>query len=188
MDKFLVSSGSDFLKLSLSKSEKRLYICVSILALVAICFFASSCFFAKTTVNARIQNYNSGNSAGDYKVDVDINGGVNIINADEYIFEPGMKVSKDYYIVNNDSQAVYYGFNNVTGNLAKYILITLESDNQIIYCGSAADLSDFNLDKTYTINSGERKNFTITFEYPEAKGNASQNAELNFSVCCDYAE
>ena len=166
------------------KTANKLYIYAIILAVIFACLFAASfaVSWSSTTANASV--YASSNAVEN----IDINGGKQIIGEDEFILEPGMTVNKDFYIINNGESPAYYGFTDVSGELAGIIDIILESESNVVFSGKAAKLNEIAGFMTDLIPAGVRKDFTITFSYPENAGNKTQNQELNFTLYSDFAE
>lgn len=166
------------------KTVNKLYIYAIILAVIFACLFAASfaVSWSSTTANAAV--YSSANAVEN----IDINGGKQIIGDDEFILEPGMTISKDYYIINNGEAPAYYGFADVSGKLAGAIDITLESSGKVVFSGKAEKLNEIEGFTDDLIPAGDRRDFTITFSYPENAGNKTQNQELNFTLISDFAE
>lgn len=64
--------------------------------------------------------------------------------------------------------------------------ITVSDGDKVLYSGTAESLSREGVkaaDDTLKIN--ERKTLTVTFRFPEEKGNEAQNLDLQFTMCAD---
>jgi len=166
-------------------TEKRLTgsILIAMILTVSLCITTYALFYATVTVE---ENY--------FKtglVSIDLNGGKPVIEAHEYLFEPGMTVEKPFYIQNQSTWAVYYKiyFDHVEGGLADILEITILDGETVLYTGTAATLTRQNViaaDDLLLI--GERRDLTIRFHYPEESTNESQNWELKFDLCADAVQ
>ncbi len=124
-------------------------------------------------------------------VNIDLNGGKPVIEEHEYIFEPGMTVEKDFYILNRSTWAVYYKIylDNIEGGLADILEITVLDGDKVLYEGTANTLTRQNVaaaDDILLVD--ERKDLTIRFHYPEKSNNESQNWQLKFDLCADAVQ
>ncbi len=149
----------------------------------ALCVTTYALFYAAVTVE---NNY--------FKtgiVQIDLNGGMPVIEADEYLFEPGMTVEKPFYVQNQSTWAVYYKIflDNVEGGLARVLEITVLDGDRILYAGTADGLTRENTPAADDILLiGERRDFTIRFHYPENSKNDTQNWELKFDLCAEAVQ
>ena len=118
-------------------------------------------------------------------IKVDLNGGEPIIHEDEFLFEPGMTVVKDFYLENQSSWDVYYKmyFENVSGALAKTLGVTLKLGEKVLWEGLMSELT---IDKVLAADDvlalNERKTFTVVFHFPEHSGNETQGTYLKFDL------
>ncbi len=172
------------MKNSNERTTKRLYFYVAVLVAIFACLFAISFAVSWSSTTATAAVYSSSNAVEN----IDINGGKPVIGEDEFILEPGMNISKDFYIANNGEAPAYYGFTEVSGNLSGIIDVTLVSDGNAVFSGKAEKLDDIEGFMNDIIPAGCRKNFVITFSYPESAGNKTQNQELNFTLYSDFTE
>lgn len=169
-------------------NKKKLKIGVVVLSVAVVCFCVCSFALGRTSLSSRLGVFSSGESSSEAssKVDVDINGGAQIIE-EEPVINPGDSITREFYITNNDSEPVYYGFSEVEGSLEDFLNVRLVSGAEILFEGSASELEGFNSGRAFVIQSGEKKNFELTLIYPESAGNNSSNGEFSFRVTCDYA-
>lgn len=67
-------------------------------------------------------------------VKINLNDGQPVIRENEFTFEPGMTVKKDFFIENESTVSVYYKLylENVTGDLADDLLITIKDNDKIL--------------------------------------------------------
>lgn len=125
-------------------------------------------------------------------VDIDLNGGQPIIDErDEFIFEPGMTVRKDFFIQNNSSDEVYYKvyLSNVTGGLADVLELTIKDGSTVICTGKVGELTRQAITAAAgTLDAGQRKDLTAEFHFPEETGNSAQNLDLTFTLCADATQ
>ena len=78
-------------------------------------------------------------------VKINLNDGNPVISEDEYLFEPGMRVVKDFFIKNEGSIDAYYKIylEDVKGDLADVLQLTIreKGTDKILYQGTAKDLT-----------------------------------------------
>ena len=124
-------------------------------------------------------------------VKLDLNGGVPVIEVDEFIFEPGMTVVKEFYLENLSTWDVYYKiyFANTEGELADILQITIADGEKILYEGTATGLTRESVkaaDDELAI--GEKRILTATFHFPKEAGNETQDRTLYFDLCADATQ
>lgn len=124
-------------------------------------------------------------------VSVNLNDGKPVIEEHEFLFEPGMTVTKDFFIENSSTWDVYYRiyFDGVKGGLATVLQITISDGDKVLYQGTAAELSKENVTAADdTLKLGEKRNLTISFYYPQNAGNVTQNFSLSFNLCAEAVQ
>ena len=124
-------------------------------------------------------------------VEINLNGGQAIIEEHEFLFEPGMRIKRDFFIENKGSTGVYYKlyFNHIEGGLSDVLEITVYSDNQVIYSGTASEFTKQNVAPVNeTLKVNQIQNFIIDFYYPKIAGNDTQNHSLTFELCADAVQ
>lgn len=124
-------------------------------------------------------------------VEINLNDGKPVIHENEFIFEPGMTVKKDFFIENNSTWSVYYKlyFDNISGGLADVLEVSIKDGEKILYTGTASELTRQNVIATDDISQmKEKKTLTVVFYFPEDKGNSTQNLDLNFTMCADATQ
>ena len=160
-----------------------LSVIIAIILACSLCITTYALFYATVTVE--------GNYFKTGIVSIDLNGGKPVIEAHEYLFEPGMTVEKPFYIKNESTWAVYYKiyFDNVDGGLADVLEITILDGDKVLYEGTARTLTRQNVIAADGILLvGEKRDLTIRFHYPESSGNATQNYQLKFDLCADAVQ
>ena len=119
-------------------------------------------------------------------IGINLNGGEPVIREEEFIFEPGMTVAKDFYVENNGTWEEYWRLylDDVSGGLADVLQITIADGGEVLYSGTAAGLSGRQSAAAGdgVLAVGERRELTMTFHYPESAGNEGQGQSLAFSV------
>lgn len=124
-------------------------------------------------------------------VEINLNDGKPVIHENEFIFEPGMTVEKDFFIENNSTWSVYYRLylENVSGGLSDVLEISIKDGEKLLYTGTASELnrqSAIAADDILQIK--EKKTLTVEFYFPENKGNSTQNLDLAFTMCAEATQ
>ncbi len=166
-----------------NRTIRRLMIALAVVVILAICLCVTTfaLLYSMVTVD---QNFFSTGT-----VKINLNDEKPIIEPDEFLFEPGMTVVKDFFIENEGSAAVYYKiyFKNIDGDLADALDVTIsdgtEGNAKVLYYGKARNLTLAN-DKLESddLDIGERKELYATFHFPPESGNNMQNAFLQFDM------
>ena len=149
-----------------SKTAKRLTgsIIVVILLILGLVITTFALIYANISVENNI--FHTG------EIKINLNDGKPVIREQEFLFEPGMTVKKDFFIENESTWDVYYKiyFADVSGGLAD----VLSKDTV-----SAAD---------EILRMKQRKNLTVYFYFPKDKGNEAQNLNMTFTMCADATQ
>ncbi len=119
-------------------------------------------------------------------VSININDGQPVIQDNEYLFEPGMTIKKDFFIENKSSIAVYYKiyFDHIEGDLKDIIEVTIKDGDTTLYKDKLANITDDNtLAYTSPLQVNDKKYLTIYFYYPSSSGNEGQGKSLSFNLC-----
>ena len=166
-------------------TAKRLTASVLAIIILSVCLCITTYALVMVSVSVPDNYFQTGS------VGINLNNGKPVIEEHEFLFEPGMTVTKDFFIENQSTWDVYYKiyFDEVTGGLAKVLQITIMDGEKILYEGTADDLSKVNVkaaDDTLRIN--EKRILTISFHYPEEAGNSAQNLTLTFDMCADAVQ
>lgn len=171
--------------MSESIAAKKLYsgIVFIIILSVCLCITTGALVFSMITVENNIFKTGS--------VKINLNDNQPIISEQEFLFEPGMRVQKEFFIENQSSISVYFRvyFTNVRGALADEMQITVADGDDILYSGVA---SGFTPESTRSAAKelliGEKRTLTVTFLFPSTSGNDFKNANLTFDVCADAVQ
>lgn len=126
------------------------------------------------------------------EISIDLNGGKAVIGPEEYLFEPGMTVIKDFYLENTGTWAVYYKlyFAQAEGPLADVLEVSIRDEGgKELFAGTLSGMTRLaTATADDVLEVGQRKNFTITFHFPEEAGNRAQNRKLHFILCADAVQ
>lgn len=116
-------------------------------------------------------------------VKINLNDGKPIIQAER--FEPGITVQKTFFLQNESTIDTYCELclENIQGDLADILDMTLAEGDQILYEGKPSGLTrDSALLIPGVLAVNQRRTFTVTFHYPETAGNQGQSKDLSFDV------
>ncbi len=169
----------------LTKTEKKLIISIAIAILLALCL----CFSTFALVYEAVFVENNIFTTG--MVDINLNDGKTIINDENFLVEPGRTAQKQFFIENNSTWEVYYKiyFDDIEGYLAQVLIATIQEGDTVLYRDTVQNLTRTKvLAAENALKIGERRNLTITFEYPVTAGNAGQGQYLAFSLCADAVQ
>lgn len=165
-----------------NKTARRLTSGVILIVVLAICLCITSFALVSATVSVENNQFHTGS------VRLNLNNGRPVIQEDEFRFEPGMTVVKEFFLENESTWDVYYRLylDQVAGDLSDVLEITISEGNRILYAGTASELSRQNAAAAEnTLAVGQRRTFTIAFHFPEERGNEAQGRTLTFRLCAD---
>ena len=117
--------------------RKKLNGSIAIVIILIICLMVTSIALAYEAVQVGNNVFRTGNVA------VNLNDNRPIIRENEYNFEPGMTVEKDFFIENESSCSVYYRlyFKNVNGGLADVLDVTIKKGDMVLYSGKPSEMA-----------------------------------------------
>lgn len=168
-----------------SKTGKRLTGGIVVICFLVICLCITTFALAYATVSVEYNIFSTGS------VKINLNDGKRIIEEDEYLFEPGMTVDKEFFIENDSTWSVYYKvyFKNVSGGLADIIQITFLDGETELWSGTAKELDGVNVSGAErALEIGEKRVLTARFYYPPTSGNEGQNQIMAFDLCADAVQ
>lgn len=177
-DKKLAGEGPDD---SDSETHKKLRRSMFIAVLLALMLGVTTFALITSMVEVKDNHFDTG------VVKINLNDGNPVISEDEYLFEPGMRVVKDFFIENEGSIDAYYKIylEDVKGDLADVLQLTIreKGTDKILYQGTAKDLTRGSaaVDEA-VLSAGERKDLTIRFYFPKERGNEAQDKTLSFKM------
>lgn len=163
---------------------KKLTLSVIVLTVLSLCLCLTTFALAYSIVLVENNIFQTG------YVSINLNGGAPVIEENEFIFEPGMTVQKEFYIKNNSTGSVYYKlyFNNVEGGLAEHLKITISSGDKVLYKGTVAEINEDVAAPDDELSVGEKRTFVITFEFPQSVGSSAEAQHLYFDLCADAVQ
>lgn len=166
---------------------RRIKINIATIILLAICLCITTFALVASTVVQR-NIFETGNI--DIQV-IDENGKINdearLIEERAFLFEPGMTVVKPVYVKNTGTWDAYCKlyFKDIKGDLADILDVTVADKitGDVLYTGKVSGLNSTSKALGVTeIKEKEKREYTVTFHYPEAEGNAGQGKELTFTM------
>lgn len=166
-------------------TSRKLTASVVAVIILSICLCITTYALVMVSVSVRDNYFKTGS------IEINLNNGKPVIEEHEFLFEPGMTVTKDFFIQNESTWDVYYKiyFDDVKGGLATVLQITISDGDKVLFEGTAAELSETNVGAADdTLRLGEIRNLTISFHYPESAGNVTQDMSLTFKLCADAVQ
>lgn len=165
--------------------EKKLGFGIVMLFVLIGCLCITTVALTRTVLLVRDNYFQTG------LVKINLNDGEPVIRDDEYIFEPGMTVVKEFFIENQSTDSVYYRLylDNIEGELADIIEITILDGAKSLYSGLARDLTkELSLAADDKLLVNERRELEIWFYYPPDEGNRGQAQALEFDLCAQAVQ
>ncbi len=159
----------------------------SVIAIIALtaCFVITTAALAYSIVSVEGNIFRLGT------MEIDLNGEAPVITEKEFIFEPGMTVKKEFYILNNGSFEVYYRlyFQNINGELAEELEVKICDGDKELYKGKMNELTRENtIAADDKLAVGEKRTLQIYFHLPSDAGNDAQNQFLSFDFAADAVQ
>lgn len=168
-----------------TKTAKKLTGGIVAIVLLTVCLCITTFALVYASVSVENNLFHTG------EVKINLNNDEPVIREHEFLFEPGMTVRKEFFIENESTWDVYYRIylDNLSGGLADVLDITVRDGDKILYSGTASELTRQNVAAADdTLKIGQRRNLTVTFYYPEEKGNDTQNLDLTFTMCAEATQ
>ena len=140
-----------------TNTSKKLTGSILTVILLAVCLCISTFALIFSMVSVENNLFHTGT------IDINLNDGKPIITADEFLFEPGMTVKKDFFIENDGTWDVYYKlyFENVSGGLSDVLQIRIQDGDRVLFEGTAESLSRKNvIAADDVLKIGERRTLT----------------------------
>lgn len=164
------------------KTAKRLTRGIATIIALTFCLIVTT--FALVWVEVSVDN----NTFHTGKISINLNDGKAIIREDEYNFEPGMTVEKQFFIKNESTFSIYYKLylDEVSGGLADVLELSIKDGDKVLYTGTANELKKENGSAAIDVlEINEKKILTFVFYFPKEKGNEAQKMDLSFTLCAD---
>ena len=168
-----------------SKTLKRLTGSVIVVVILSICLCITSFALVYSIVSVENNLFHTGT------IQLNLNDGKPVIEEQEFLFEPGMTVEKNFFVENQSSWDVYYRlyFSDLEGGLTNVLDVTIRDGEKELYHGKMSDLTR---DKAGAADDilklNERKDLTISFHFPEDAGNSAQLLHATFTIGADAVQ
>ncbi|MDO4618571.1 MAG: hypothetical protein Q4B31_03500 [Clostridia bacterium] len=164
---------------------KKLTASFALIIVLSVCFAATTFALVDSMVKVRDNIFMTGS------VGINLNDKKAIITENEFLFEPGMTVKKDFFVENEGSAEIYYKlyFDNVSGGLSDVLQIKICDGSKVLYEGTASELSKANVSAADDIlRVGERRDLEMYFHFPEDAGNSAKHMTLSFDFAADAVQ
>ncbi len=168
-----------------AQTVKKLKNSVVAVVVLAVCLCITTFALLFSAVSVRDNLFHTGEAK------INLNDGQPVIQENEFLFEPGMTVAKDFFVQNDGTWDEYYRlyFNDVSGGLASVLEVQIKDGEKVLWSGTMTQLSRQNAVAADNVLAvGERRDLTIVFHYPEEAGNESQGLDLTFTMCADATQ
>ena len=164
-----------------TKTAKKLTGGIVAIIVLAVCLCITTFALVYASVSVENNLFHTG------EVRINLNDGKPVIREHEFIFEPGMTVVKPVYVKNTGTWDAYCKlyFKDIKGDLADILDVTVADKitGDVLYTGKVSGLNSTSKALGVTeIKEKEKREYTVTFHYPEAEGNAGQGKELTFTM------
>lgn len=171
--------------MSSKKTEKKIKLSITSILVLFICLCVTTSAIMLSKLEIADNYYQTGT------VEINLNDGEPVIKIDEYQFEPGVTVKKEFFIENIGTADFYYRlyFEEVEGGLTDIIDIKVMNGDKLLYEGKASEL----INKPFSsvddeLKSGEKRILDIYFHYPEEEGLRGMNEVLEFNLRADAVQ
>ena len=173
--------------MSNKRTKRRLIVGIVTLILLSLCLTATTFALVWATVSVENNLFQTG------IVKINLNDGNPIINEEQFLFEPGATLKRDFFIENQSTWEVYYKIYmlDLEGDLADKIDVTItpKDSDDILYEGFASELTRARVHAADdTLEIGEKTYFTAYFHMPTNIGNEGQNLQLGFAMGADAVQ
>lgn len=168
-----------------NRTSRRLTLSMITVIILTICLSVTTYALIIVSVSIPDHYFQTGS------MEINLNDGKPVIEEHEFLFEPGMTVTKTFFVENKGTDDGYYKvyFEDVYGGLSDVLEITLSDGDDILYHGTAKDLIRSNTKTADTLlQIGEQRDLTISFYFPKEQGNAVQSKTLSFRLCAELVQ
>ena len=168
-----------------SKTLKRLTGSVIAVVILSICLCITTVALVYSVVSVENNLFRTGT------IKLNLNDGKPVIEEQEFLFEPGMTVEKNFFVENQSSWDVYYRLyvSDMEGGLADVLEVSIRDGEKVLLRGKMADLTR---DKVRAMDDilrlNERRDLTISFHFPEEAGNSAQLLHVTFTIGADAVQ
>ena len=168
-----------------NKTAKELTSSIVMIAVLAVCLCITTFALIYSMVSADNNLFETG------VVKINLNGGQPVIEEHEFLFEPGMRVKKEFFLENQSTCDVYYRlyFDHVEGALASVLEVQIQDRDVVLFTGKLADLTKEKVGAANDIlRLNERRNLQIFFHFPEQVKSASQGQYVSFDMSAEAVQ
>ncbi len=160
-----------------------------ILLFVCLCITTFAIIYASLSVDNNF--FHTGT------IEINLNDGNPVITENEFLFEPGMTVEKDFFIKNESNNEVYYKiyFDDIKGGLANVLDVTISEKQtggaagKVLYTGKIDKLTkELVIAADDTLAAGQKRDLQIEFYFPPSSGNSAKGQNLEFTICADATQ
>ena len=169
----------------ISVTQRKITGSIVVIFILAFCLAITTSALVYATVSVENNLFRTG------RVKINLNNGEPIIRENEFLFEPGMTVVKEFFIENLSTWDVYYKiyFGNIEGPLADVLEIQIKDGDTVIYEGTMTELTEHNVySAPDPLAVMEKKYLQVWFHFPETAGNATQGTALEFDMFADAVQ
>lgn len=168
-----------------TSTGKRLTASLLLVLLLSCCLCITTYALVTVSVDLKDNYFKTG------KIEINLNDGKPVIQENEFKFEPGMTVVKDFFVENKSTWAVWYKlyFTATDGDLKDILEITIKDGDTVLCQGTASELGKKDaVFQTGKLELNEKKDLTIMFYYPKDDGNEGQGKTLSFELCAEAVQ
>ena len=160
------------------KTRSRLTGGIVAVIVLAVCLVVTTVALAYSMISVRDNTFATGG------VRINLNDGEPVIRPDEFLFEPGMTVKKDFFIENDSTGTVYYRlyFAGVSGDLADVLEVTVKDGNKTLYSGTPTQLENTQAADDLLTLKGVQASFVIYAAEGAVLMSARSLGEINVQV------
>ncbi len=168
-----------------STTAKKLTVSYVIILALSLCLAVTTLALVYSMVSVEDNLFTTGT------VKINLNNGEPIIREDEFVFEPGMTVKKEFSVKNESSCDVFYKlyFQNIGGGLSDILQVQICDGDKVLYEGTPKELNRENVIAADDILIvGEQRELQIFFHFPEETDNEAQNMYFSFDFASDAVQ
>ena len=160
------------------KTRSRLTGGIVAVIVLAVCLVVTTVALAYSMISVRDNTFATGG------VRINLNDGEPVIRPDEFLFEPGMTVKKDFFIENDSTGTVYYRlyFAGVSGDLADVLEVTVKDGNKTLYSGTPTQLENTQAADDLLTLRGVQASFVVYAAEGAVLMSARSLGEINVQV------
>ncbi len=165
-----------------SGTGRRLRISVAAVIVLSLSLVITSYALVRLSVTIRDNIFHTG------IVEINLNHGRPVVDPEDEMFkrfEPGMRVVREFEVINESTDDVYYSvyLEQVDGALSEVLEISIWDGDILLCSGMARELEGGTAGGVGELKVGETRTLEAHFYYPTEAGNDTQGEELTFTMC-----